>query len=203
VIVLIATTNPDKLREIRHVLAGLPLTLRTLDDVTGLSAPEETGETFQENARQKALHYATATGLTTIAEDSGFQIDALDGDPGVHSARYLGPDAPYAERFGDLYRRLRERGHTTSPARFVCALVLASNGRVVYETTGVVEGRVAEAPAGSGGFGYDPMFYFPAYGRTFGEVSFDEKLAVSHRGNAVRALRSFLELKTIGSRSID
>jgi XTP/dITP diphosphohydrolase len=202
VILLVATTNPDKLDEIRRGLDGLPVTLRTLGDFPNVAVAEETATTFEENARQKALHYAAATGLTTLAEDSGFEVDALDGDPGVYSARYLRPDASYPERFADLYRRLRQRGVQTSPARYVCALAMASKGQITYETKGIAEGLMAEAPAGDNGFGYDPIFYFPGYHKTFGEVSFEQKLAVSHRGHAVRALRSFLESSSIASRDI-
>ena len=192
-ILLLATTNPDKLREIVSVLKDLPIALKTLKEFPGIEAPEETGSTFAENAREKALHYARATGLLTMAEDSGFEVDALDGAPGIYSARYLRPDATYPERFAVLYEQLAARGSTTRRARFVSALALASGGNIVFETTGVVEGELAAEPAGGGGFGYDPIFCYPPYGKTFGEVGAEQKLAVSHRGHALRAMRTHLE----------
>ena len=117
----------------------------------------------------------------------------LDGDPGVQSARYLRPDASYDERFREIYQRLQARKVTASAARFVCALSMADQDRILFETTGSVEGDLAPAPAGDGGFGYDPIFYAPPYGKTFGQVSPREKTAVSHRGKAIRALRDYLQ----------
>ncbi len=193
--ILIATTNPGKLREIAWILQGLPHELKTLADFPGLEVPEETGATFAENARQKALHYAALTGMETMAEDSGFEIDALGGEPGIYSARYLREDAAYAERFADLYRRVNESGTSDRRARFVCAIALVSGGNMIFETVATVEGRLADAPAGPNGFGYDPVFFYPPYGRTFGEVSDEEKTAVSHRGKAIRALSEFLKNK--------
>jgi XTP/dITP diphosphohydrolase len=190
--ILIATTNPGKLREIHSVLDGVPHELKTLADFPGLPIAEETGSTFAENARQKALHYAALTGMVTLAEDSGFEIDALNGEPGVYSARYLREDATYDDRFADLFRRVRETGSSNRNARFVCALAVASGRDVWFETTAKVEGRLADRPAGPNGFGYDPIFLYPPYGKTFGEVSDHEKTAVSHRGQAIRAFRDFL-----------
>ena len=187
---LIATTNPGKLEEIRAILAGLPIELQTLASYPGISEPEETGTAFADNARQKALHYAAATHELTVAEDSGLEIDDLDGAPGVHSARFNG--ATYAETFQRIYDQLRQRDAAASSARFVCALALANRGRIVYETRRTVEGALAASPRGRGGFGYDPIFFYPPYGRTLAEVSPDEKAAVSHRGQAFRALREFL-----------
>jgi XTP/dITP diphosphohydrolase len=193
VILLLATTNPDKLREIVSVLGDLPIELKTLKEFPAIETPQETGSTFAENAREKALYYANTTGLLTMAEDSGFELDALDGAPGIYSARYLRPDATYTERFAALYEQLTARGSTTRTARFVSALALASGGNIVFETTGVVEGELAAEPAGGGGFGYDPIFRYPPYGKTFGEVAAEQKLAVSHRGHALRAMRTHLE----------
>jgi XTP/dITP diphosphohydrolase len=190
---LIATTNPNKVREIIDVLAGLPITLKTLHDFQPIEIPEETGTTFQANAREKALHYAKATGRLTLAEDSGFEVAQLDGEPGIQSARFLRPDATYSERFREIYDRLRSRNAASSGARFVCALALADQDRIIFETTRSVEGNLAPEPRGDQGFGYDPIFYFPLYGQTFGQVSQNEKSAVSHRGQAIRALRDYLE----------
>jgi XTP/dITP diphosphohydrolase len=190
--ILIATTNAGKLREIHRILAGMPVELRTLADFAGIPVADETGTTFAENARQKALHYSGLTGMATVAEDSGFEIDALDREPGVYSARYLSEAATYPERFDDIQRRLRKLGSPDRTARFVCALAFVRHPDVVFETTASVEGLVADAPAGVNGFGYDPLFLYPPYGSTFGEVSDEEKTAVSHRGQAMRAFRQFL-----------
>jgi XTP/dITP diphosphohydrolase len=190
--ILIATTNAGKLREIKRILAGVPVVLTTLADFAGMQIADETGTTFAQNARQKALHYSKLTGMATVAEDSGFEIDALDGEPGIFSARYLSEAATYRERFDDIQRRLRELGRPDRTARFVCAVAFARHPDVVFETTASVEGLVADAPAGVNGFGYDPLFFYPPYGRTFGEVSDEEKTAVSHRGQAIRAFRHFL-----------
>jgi XTP/dITP diphosphohydrolase len=188
---LIATTNPGKLREIREILDGLPYEIGALDPASGIPEPEETGATFEENARLKAEYYARATGLLAVADDSGLAIDALDGRPGVHSARY--PGANYEERFANLWREIRASGRRERSARFVCAVALASPDAVIFETTGTVEGEVLESPRGTHGFGYDPIFFYPPYGRTLAEVAGEAKAAVSHRGRAFRSLRAFLD----------
>jgi XTP/dITP diphosphohydrolase len=192
-ILLVATTNAHKLEEIRGILAELPIILEKLDPASSGPPPEETGRTFAENARLKALHYSTATGLLTVAEDSGLEIEALDGAPGVFSARYGEPAAAsYPQKFDLIYHALRERGVADSRAWFTCAVAMADGGRFVFETTGRVEGRIAPAPQGTGGFGYDPIFFYPRYGRTLAEVSPEEKARVSHRGVAFRRLKAFL-----------
>jgi XTP/dITP diphosphohydrolase len=198
---LLATTNQDKLREIRAILEGLPIDLVGLDDVPAVEAPEETGTTFAENARLKAEHYARATGLVAVAEDSGLEVDALGGAPGVNSARYGGADATYPDKFRLVYDGLRAAGVETSSARFVCALALADAQGIRFESRGVVEGRIAPVPAGGGGFGYDPIFFFPPFGRTLAEVPAGDKTAVSHRGQAFRALRTHLEGRAGASRA--
>jgi XTP/dITP diphosphohydrolase len=190
--VLIATTNQGKLREIRQILCDAPITVKTLADFPDVHPPEETGGSFGENARQKAIYYAYETGMVTVAEDSGFEVDALGGEPGIHSARYLREDASYNERFDDIYTRVRESGAADRSARFVCAVAVAEGVASVFETSSTVEGLLADAPAGLNGFGYDPIFFYPPYGRTFGEVSDEEKTAVSHRGRAMRAFREYL-----------
>jgi XTP/dITP diphosphohydrolase len=192
---LVATTNPGKLREIRTLMSDAPVELLGLSDLPPIEEPEETGETFQENARLKALHYASHTGLWTVAEDSGLVIDALDGEPGVLSARFLRLDASYNERFAEIFRRLNARPGQPRTARFVTALACADRGKIVYETTGFIEGEIAESPRGSGGFGYDPIFLYPPYGRTLAEVSQPEKIAVAHRGIAFRTFAEWLKAK--------
>ena len=189
---LVATTNQDKVCEIRQILDGIPFDIVTLREWPDLEAPEETGLTFEENARGKALYYAAATGELTVAEDSGLAIDALGGMPGVESARFGGAHSSYPEKFGLIYEALRTKGSLESSARFVCALVLAKDDRVLFETRGSVEGHIAPQPKGVGGFGYDPIFFYPPYGQTLAEAG-DLKAAVSHRGEAFRALKAFLE----------
>ena len=189
---LVATTNRGKWREIHALLAGAPYEIVTLAGWPEVPAPEETGATFADNARAKALYYAAATGQLTVAEDSGLEIDALGGAPGVESARFGGVHTTYPEKFGLIYDALRTSGAATSSARFVCALALARPGSIVFETRGAIEGRIAPTPAGDGGFGYDPIFFYPPFGQTLAEVG-GRKSTVSHRGQAFRALRAYLE----------
>ncbi len=192
---LIATSNQGKLREILGILEGVPFDLRTLAEFPGIEEPEETGATFAENARVKALYYSARTGLLAVADDSGIEIDALDNAPGVHSARWHGTN--YPTKFAVIYRELAARGLTTSPARFVAHVALADGARILAETTGVVHGEIAPAPRGTHGFGYDPIFYYPPYGCTLAEVDGARKAAVSHRGQAFTALRAHL-VPTLG-----
>jgi len=195
----IATTSADKLREIRAILGHLPVEILTLADVGTIPEPEETGVTFVENARLKAQYYdQRLDGLPgerplTVAEDSGLVIDALEGAPGVLSARFLRPDASYPERFAEIDRRLASLPADQRRARFVCAVTVVKNGTIAFETAGTVEGEIATTPKGSRGFGYDPIFYYPPYGRTLAEVSDDEKRRVAHRGEAFRRLAIWLE----------
>lgn len=182
---LIATTNPGKLREIRALLGGVDVELASLADVAPMPAPEEIGATYWENARIKALAYAAATGLMTVAEDSGLEIAALDGIPGVHSARFLGADTPYPARFAEIFRRLDE-GRRPRDARFVAALAVARGGELLFETEAGVDGLIAAAPDGRHGFGYDPIFYYPPLGKTTAACTDEEKSLVSHRGRVFR-----------------
>lgn len=183
-----ATTNAHKVREVRGLLAGVPVRVEPLADQPAGAEPEESADTFEGNARIKALHYAGRyPGEYVVSEDSGLVVDALGGAPGVHSARFLGPDATYPARFAEILRRLRDVPDAGRTARFVCALVVARDGLVLFETRGEVEGRIAHAPAGDGGFGYDPIFFSPALGCTLAEAG-DVKASVSHRAQAVNAL---------------
>jgi XTP/dITP diphosphohydrolase len=190
---LVATTNRNKLREIRGIMAGLDVEIDGLDAYPLIAEPEETGATFEENARQKAVYYSTRLGVPAAAEDSGLEIDGLGGEPGVQSARYGGPEADtYDKKFALVYRRLRERGVPASPARFVCALALADGDRILFEARGTIEGEIAELPRGDGGFGYDPIFFSPPHHRTLAQLTDVEKAEVSHRGKAFRKLREEL-----------
>jgi XTP/dITP diphosphohydrolase len=190
---LIATTNTGKLREIRSLLGGSAVELITLRHLDPIEEPEETGATFEDNARLKALYYAERSGLTTVAEDSGLVIDGLDGEPGVRSARFLRSDASYPERFAEIFRRLAGPPAKTRAARFVCALAVVEGGAIVFEARGTVEGEIAHHARGAHGFGYDPIFYYPPYGATLADVAEDAKLAVAHRGQAFRALAEWLQ----------
>ncbi len=199
---LVATTNEHKLREIRDLLSDVEIDLVGLDTLPSLEEPEETGSTFDENARLKALYYdrrvkalrhtSEAVRDLTLAEDSGLVVDALEGEPGVQSARFLGPGASYADRFAEIFRRIDAHPERPPTARFVCALAVVRDERVVYETSGRVEGEITRPPRGSGGFGYDPIFYYPPYRCTLAEVTQASKLSVAHRGQAFRALAAWL-----------
>ena len=187
---LIATHNRGKVAELEALLAGSGWRLQPLDP----DVPEfvEDGETFADNSRGKALYYAQVTGLPALADDSGLEIDAIGGDPGVRSARYLDPDMPQARRNLEVLALLSDVPEPERGARFVCYLTLAYQGRIVHETVGTCSGRIATAPRGDGGFGYDPIFVWPATGRTFAELSREEKSGLSHRGRAVREMAEFL-----------
>jgi XTP/dITP diphosphohydrolase len=187
---LVATTNPGKTREIREILAGAGVEILTLADLAPLPEPEETGTTFAANARLKALYYNAATGIPAVADDSGLEVEALDNAPGIHSARWHGTD--YAVKFAKIYELLMERGVGGSRARFVAALAFATDGRIEFETEGIVDGAIAPEPRGRHGFGYDPIFFYPPLGRTLAEVDGEAKAAVSHRGAAFRNFREYL-----------
>jgi XTP/dITP diphosphohydrolase len=193
---LLATTNPGKLREIAAILADVPVRLITLDDCAPVPEPEETGATFAENARLKARYYARATGHLSVADDSGLEIDALDGAPGVHSARWHGTD--YPTKFRKIQELFRERGVAGSAARFVCAIALARGDDLLFEADGRVEGEIVAEPRGNNGFGYDPIFFYPPFGCTLAELDSDRKSTVSHRGKAFGALRAYLVSPTGG-----
>jgi XTP/dITP diphosphohydrolase len=188
---LLATTNPNKLREIRPLLAGLELI--SLADIDPIPEPDESGSTFWENARVKALAYAAGSGLTSIAEDSGLVIDAMNGEPGVQSARFMGASTPYPERFKEIFRRVEGRDRA---ARFVTALAVARGSTIIFETETAVEGQIAREPSGTHGFGYDPIFWYPPFQCTTAQLSDREKAIVSHRARAFRDLRRHLAART-------
>jgi XTP/dITP diphosphohydrolase len=188
---LIGSGNPGKQREYRELLAGLDLELLTPDECDPvLPEPAETGKTFAENAAHKARTYAAATGLRTVADDSGLEVDALRGAPGLRSRRFFGDDASAAERNTKLLALLE--GVKARGARFVCVTALAwPDGRVdLFD--GEVRGEIALAPRGEQGFGYDPLFIIAGDGRTMAELPAHEKHRISHRGLAVAKLRAFL-----------
>lgn len=183
--ILLGSTNAKKLLEVRAILE--PLGVRAAIAVA-LPHVEEDGATFAENARKKALAFASHLGAPVLADDSGLVVPALDGEPGVRSARYAGPGAGDAENRARLKARIAERGLVEPEAFFVCALALAVPGRVILEAEGRVRGRILAEERGTNGFGYDPLFLHPESGRTFAELEPEEKNARSHRANALRSL---------------
>lgn len=185
-----ATGNAGKLREFRLAAERFPVEILELPDFKQLPACEETGRTFEENAILKARYYGQFAPGLLFADDSGLEVDALDGRPGVMSARYAGPGATDAMNNALLLGNMR--GREGRSARFICVIALANRGELIRTFRGVVAGEILDAPRGAEGFGYDPLFYFPPYGRSFGEVSADEKMAVSHRGKALTALFRYL-----------
>ncbi|MFQ5743776.1 MAG: RdgB/HAM1 family non-canonical purine NTP pyrophosphatase [Acidobacteriota bacterium] len=187
---LFATRNPGKLREVLELLDGLDWQIEGLPP--GAPDCEETGASFADNARGKALFTSRSTDLPVLADDSGLVIDALGGEPGVHSARYLDPAMEQAQRNRAVLAKLTGVKPENRTARFICHLVLAYRGRFVHETRGSCEGLIADRARGGGGFGYDPIFLAPELGRTFAELSGEEKTACSHRGAAVRAMARYL-----------
>ncbi|MAB84044.1 MAG: non-canonical purine NTP pyrophosphatase [Phycisphaerae bacterium] len=192
--ILLATSNPHKLDEVRAVLGPLGFEVSSLDDVPG-SHPEpvEDADTFEGNARIKAVEYARSTSLRCLADDSGLEVDALHGAPGVHSARYAGVDGDRADRDGanndKLLAALADVPDELRSARFVCCMCLADpDGSIVAETRGTFDGTVIRTPAGENGFGYDPLLFIPELGCTSAELPPHEKNARSHRGDATRKM---------------
>jgi XTP/dITP diphosphohydrolase len=189
-VLLVATTNPGKLREIQDILRDVPYDVRSLAAFPDVPAPDETEATFEGNARLKARYYAHATGLLAVADDSGLEIDAMDGRPGVLSARY--PGATYPERFANIWAEMAASGRPERTARFVCAVALATPEAILFEHRGTVEGEILPEARGTEGFGYDPIFFSPELDKGLGEATLAEKRTVSHRGRAFTALRRHL-----------
>ncbi len=197
--ILLSSQNPKKRAELASLLAPLGIEVVSPEEVGGIPHVEEDGATFEENAAKKALSAARATGLWSLADDSGLEVDALDGRPGVRSARYAGEGAGDAQNNLRLLEKLAGIPSEQRSARFVCALALARpDGTLAVEVRGVARGRILEAPRGATGFGYDPLFLFteesPGFpaGRTFAELESREKSVVSHRGRALRELAKCL-----------
>ncbi len=197
---LVATRNPGKIRELESLLGTLPLRLKSLAEFPSVGDVDETGATFTENAVLKATGYARQTRLWALADDSGLEVDALGGAPGVFSARYGGPSRSDAERVQLLLDELSRTNDPQRRARFVCVIAIAdADGQVAHEAHGVCEGRIAHAPLGTGGFGYDPVFIPDGYRQTFGELPVEIKQTISHRARAFADARSFLRHRLAGS----
>lgn len=182
-----ATTNAGKLREFR--LAGAYA--EALPDLHRIEPPAENGVTFEENAAAKAIYYSRFAGDLLFADDSGLEVDALDGEPGVHSARFAGPYATGDQNNALLLARIA--GEQDRGARFVCVIALAREGKLLQTFRGEVEGRIVDNARGAGGFGYDPLFFYPPLQRTLAEISESDKFQVSHRGKAFRAMVGWLQ----------
>lgn len=191
-ILLVATTNPGKAGEVHLGLRDLPLTLETLEHYPSLQAPVEDAPTFEGNARLKALYYAALTGRWTLADDSGLEVDALDGQPGVLSSRFAGRGGDDQANNAKLIAALASVPQDRRTARFRCVLALARPGEVILTAEGSVEGSIIDQGRGSNGFGYDPHFLLPDLGKTAAELRPEEKNRISHRGQAVRSLRAKL-----------
>ncbi len=201
---LIATKNAGKAREIQNALAWLPLELRSLDEFPEVDSVSETGTTYEENATLKATEYSRRTGLLALADDSGLEVEALNGQPGVNTARYADPGASDDERMAHLLAALGTQPGELRSARFVCSVVLAGvrlfgeethspETHVLHVTRGECDGVIARTPRGSNGFGYDPIFIPDGYDSTFAELSDEIKQEISHRARALRSMRAFLE----------
>ncbi len=191
--ILIATANPGKIREIAAVMRELPVSWVTLADLEPIEEPVEDGGTFAENARLKARYYAEKTGLWALADDSGIEIDALNGAPGVYSSRYAGDACDDAANNAKMVRELQGVPPEERTARFRCCVALASPGTILAEADGKIEGIIIDQPRGENGFGYDPHFLVPELGRTTAELEPEHKNSISHRGNALRSIRPAIE----------
>jgi XTP/dITP diphosphohydrolase len=200
--VLLATSNAGKLRDFAGAAAPFGIMIANIPNFSSLPQVVEDGSSFEENARKKAESYSLAVpGELVLADDSGLEIDALGGAPGIHSARYAADEPHAAECNTDdeannasVLRKLKAIPEQDRTARFVCVLAVARDGQTLHTFRGAAEGIILEAPRGTSGFGYDPLFYFPQIGKTFAELSATEKAQYSHRGAAFRALLSWFRM---------
>jgi XTP/dITP diphosphohydrolase len=190
---LLASQNPGKLDEMKALVAGLPFRVLGPRDLGIAEAPDETGTSFLENAILKARYYAGRSGRITVADDSGLSVDALDGGPGLFSSRFGGEGASDDDRNRLLLKKLEGVPRDKRTARFTSAVAVANGSDVSFTAQETVDGLIADEPRGGNGFGYDPLFFYPPFGRTFGELPREEKDRVSHRGKAFARLRAFLE----------
>jgi XTP/dITP diphosphohydrolase len=194
---LLGTRNPGKIQEIKLILGDVPLDLCSLKEFPHIAVAEENEDTYAGNAIAKAQFYARATGLPALADDSGLEVDALGGAPGVLSARYAGEHATDADRRSLLLSELAKRGSDHRRARFVCAIAIASAmGEILNLSEGICEGTITFAPRGTSGFGYDPLFVPDGYDLTFAELSDEAKNRISHRARALMKLRDRLRQRS-------
>lgn len=195
---LIATTNLGKLKELSSLLSDCPFSMVSLEDLGIDEDVAETGSTFEENASLKATAYGRMSGLPTLADDSGLEVDALGGEPGVFSSRFAGPGATDADRVALLLQKLDNIPEGERDARFRCVIAVSWPGESPEVYSGECQGRIAGAPRGSNGFGYDPVFFLPELDRTMAELSAEEKSRISHRGRAARKAAAALKRRAVG-----
>ena len=192
---IFATSNPNKLREIKEILAGLDYEILSMKEAGVDVDIVEDGKTFEENAFIKARAVAKASGALALADDSGLEVDALGGEPGIYSARYMGEDTSYDIKNMNIIERLEGVPDEERTARFVCAMAAVFPDGTEKSFVRAMEGRIGYKIAGENGFGYDPIFFLPQYGKTSAEISPEEKNAISHRGQALRAMAEYLASK--------
>ncbi len=191
--IIIATSNEGKMKEFRAILAHKDVEIMSMKEAGIDIEIDENGTTFEENAAIKAKTVCDYSGCLCLSDDSGLVIDCLNGEPGIYSARYLGHDTPYEEKNRIITERLKDVPEEKRSARFVCAVAAAFPDGRVMTVKDTMEGRIADAPSGKGGFGYDPIFFFPPKGITSAEMTAEEKNSVSHRGKALRKMAALLE----------
>ena len=195
--IVFATTNEGKVKEIKEILEGFPVEVVSMKEMNITTDIEEDGTTFEENSLIKAREISKLTGLPALADDSGLEVDYLNGEPGIYSARYLGRDTDYNYKNNYIIDRLKEAEDKERSARFICVISLVLPDGREFVKKGVMEGRIGYEIKGENGFGYDPIFYLPEYGKTSAELSSDEKNKISHRGKALRAMKEVIaELDT-------
>lgn len=196
--VYLASTNPGKLREFKQAAESRGIDIEILPDIENLPVCVEDGHTFEENARKKAIYYCQGTNSPVFADDSGLCVDALAAGPGVYSARYAGPDADDEANNRKLLSDLAGVPAAKRSAHYDCVIALAQHGKILTVVEGKAEGLIQDEPRGTGGFGYDPYFFYPPLGKTFAELNMDEKFVVSHRGKAFRKLLDYLQAQHKG-----
>lgn len=190
--IVFATTNEGKVKEIKEILAGFPIEVVSMKEMNITADIEENGATFEENSLIKAREVSKITGLPAMADDSGLEVDYLNGEPGIYSARYLGRDTDYNYKNNYIIEKLENAKDEERSARFVCVISLVLPDGREFIKKGVMEGRIAYEIKGENGFGYDPVFYLPEYGMTSAELSGEEKNKISHRGKALGAMKELI-----------
>jgi XTP/dITP diphosphohydrolase len=191
--IYLASNNPGKLREFEQAARALEIGIELLPGIDNLPACVENGETFEANARKKALHYSRFTASPVFADDSGLCVDALEGSPGVFSARFAGPEADDEANNQKLLSELAKFPQKKRSAHYACVVAMAERGRILTVVEGRADGLIQKRPCGTGGFGYDPYFFYPPLGKTFAQMSIEEKFVVSHRGEAFRKLLAYIQ----------
>ncbi|NOY77901.1 MAG: XTP/dITP diphosphatase [Calditrichaeota bacterium] len=190
--IVLATKNKDKIREIKKILSDLSIELKTMADFPDMPDVEEDGATLEENALKKAVEFHNFTGLPALADDTGLEVDALSGAPGVYSSRFAGEEASYADNRKKLLEELKGVPEEKRGAQFRCVVAFV-DGSYQMTTEGIVRGKILTEERGNGGFGYDPVFWLPEFEKTFAEMDLDKKNGISHRGIAFRKMKAKLE----------